>query len=432
MNKLLKAGMAIVTIAFLAINIYLLYSEKSEMPKIQYVRDYERMTANDFEEKLFKETLVAPLETHTVYVRDEDAVESWLVADGDEVMVGQELAILNTERVDGEREVWQAERIGVQEQKTTLENQKRELVSLRKDANSTNTSNLDRNNNVTEVEGKTTIELGLNIGFTVDVTQEGSYVQAISAIDQQLAELSRQLEVLDAQLSRDDARPALISPVAGTVSNVMRYGSSLAVDIYSEEQVVVTYVEDGEWQQLAEGQRAKIQGKSLDQVIEGEILSVSAVPSKDTELLAAYQQLNKPREDDPLAYYEVRVMPSEPLENLPFVANLNTEITIDEVFDAVAIPKKWARPDEKNSIFVTKLDDIGKPLTVSATTPFQAKERFVITERVNPGEVVLHERELHHYAEAPQIFLSFPAYTPVKEEWKAYGWRNYLKVLLLK
>lgn len=432
MNKLLKAGIAVVTIAFIATNIYLLYSEKSEMPKLQYVHDYERMTANDFEEKLFKETLVAPFETHTVYVGDEDAVESWLVKDGDEVMVGQELAILNTERVDGEREVWQAERVSVQEQQITLENQKSELVSLRKDANSTNTSNLDRNNNVTEVEGKTTIELGLNIGFTVDVTQEGSYVQAISAIDQQLAELSRQLEVLDAQLARDDARPALISPVAGTVSNVMRHGSSLAVDIYSEEQVVVTYVKEGEWQQLAEGQRAKIQGDSLDQVIEGEILSVSSIPSKDTELLAAYQQLTQANQEDALAYYEVVVMPSEPLENVPFVSKLNAEITIDEVFDAVAIPKGWARPDEKKSVFVTKLDDSGKPLIVSATTPFNAKERLVITEQVNPGEVVLHERELHHYDDAPQIFLSFPAYTPTKEEWKTHGWRNYLKAMLIK
>lgn len=432
MNKLLKTGIAVVTIAFLATNIYLLYGEKSEMPKLQYVRDYERMTANNFEDKLFKETLVAPFETHTVYVKAEDAVESWLVNEGDEVVVGQELAILNTDRVDGERGVWEAERTSVQDQKITLENQRSELESLRSSANSSNSSNFDRNDNVAEVEGKTKIELGLNIGFTVDVTQEGSYVQAIAAIDQQLAELSRQLEVLDAQLSRDDSRPALISPVSGTVSNVMRHGSSLAVDIYSEEQVVVTYVEDGEWQQLAEGQRAKIQGDSLEQVIEGEILSVSAIPSKDTELMAAYQQLNKPYEESPIAYYEVRIMPNEPLGNLPFVSNVNAEITIDEVFDAVSVRKGWSRPDEKNSVFITKLDDTGRPLTVSATTPFTAKERIVITDQVNPGEVVLHERELHHYDDAPQIFLSFPDYIPTKEELKTYGWRNYLEAMLLK
>lgn len=432
MNKLLKTGIAVVTVAFLATNIYLLYGEKSETPKLQYVRDYERMTANNFEDKLFKETIVAPFETHTVYVRAEDTVESWLVTDGDEVMVGQELAILNTDRVDGQRCIWEAERVSVQDQKITLENQRNELVSLRSNADSSNSSNFDRNDNVTEVEGKTTIELGLNIGFTVDVTQEGSYVQAISAIDQQLAELSRQLEVLDAQLAMDDSKPALISPVSGTVSNVMRYGSSLAVDIYSEEQVVVTFVEDGEWQQLAEGQRAQIQGDALAQVVEGEVLSVSSIPSKDTELLVAYRQLDKLNQEGPIAYYEVRIMPSESLVNLPFVSNVNAEITIDEVFDAVAVPKGWARPDEKSSVLVTKLADTGKPLTISATTPFNVKERLVITEQVSPGEVVLHERKLHYYDYAPQIFLSFPDYKPTKEEWKTYGWRNYIEAMLLK
>lgn len=430
MNNLLKISLALVTSAFIATNLYLLYSDKSEIPKLQYVRDYERMTAKDFEDKRFKEAFIAPSETHTVYVKNEDAIDSWLVAEGDEVMVGQELAILNTDRIDGEREMWEAERTGLLEQEQTLEKMKNELESLRSKATSNNTSNVDRKDDVKEIGGRTTIELGLNVGFTVDVTQEGSYTQAISAIDQQLADVARQLEVLDAQLARNDSRPALISPVSGTVSNVTRHGSSLAVDIYSEEQVLVTYVQDGEWQKFTEGQRAKIQGEALDDVVLGEVLSVSSIPVKANELLDAYEQLSPSK--DPLVYYEVRILPDESLENAPFAANLNAQITIDEALDAVSIHKNWTRPDEKNNVRVTKLDESGKPSTVVASTPFQTNERIVITDGVNEGELVLNERALTYYEHAPQIYLSFPTYMPSKAEWKTYGWRNYLKAMLVK
>lgn len=432
LNKLLKIALGIVTVCFIATNLYLLYSDKSEIPKLQYVSEYERMTTKDFAQKRLKESFIAPAEIYTVYVKNEDAVDSWLVSEGEPVLVGQELATLNTDRVDGQRGVWESERTGLLEQELTLENMKKELVSLRSKATSNNASNVDRKDNVTEIEGKTKIELGLNIGFQVDVTQEGSYTQAISAIDQQLSDITRQLEVLDAQLSRDDSKPALISPTSGTVSNITRHGSSLSVDIYSEEQVLVTYVGEDEWQDLMEGQQAKIQGAALDQVVSGEVVSVSTIPTKENELLEAYQQLNPSKSADPLTYYEVRLAPEQSLDNTPFAANVNAEITIDEANDAVSIRKSWARPDEKNSVIITKLDENGRPTTEVASTPFQTKERLVITDGINEGDLVLHERALEHYEHAPQIYLSFPTYTPSKEEWKAYGWRNYLKAMLVK
>ncbi|AOV08806.1 hypothetical protein [Sporosarcina ureilytica] len=431
-KKLFNIAIAIAVTAFLATNFYLLYSEKSIIPKLLYVNEYERMTTKDFDEKLFKETLVAPLETHTVYVKDEDAVESWLIMEGDSVTVGQELALLNTDRVDGERDLWETERTVLLQQQSELEDMRDELHSMRSNATLNNTSNVDRNDNVTEVDGKTTIELGLNVGFVVDVTQEGSYTQAIAAIDQQLTDVARQLAVVDAQLAQDDSRPALISPVAGTVSKVMRHGSSLAVDIYSEEQVLVTYVKDEEWQKVEEGQQAKIQGESLDKAVDGTILSVSKVPAKENDLFKTYKELDNIEARNPLAYYEVRVLPDGSLENTPFAANLNAAITVNEAIDAVSIRKNWTSPGEKDTVLVTRLEENGRPAAITATTPFDVKERTVITDGLNLGDVVVHEPSLRHYHYAPQIFLSFPTYKPKKEEWKTYGWRNYLEAMLIK
>ncbi|MDS9472248.1 efflux RND transporter periplasmic adaptor subunit [Sporosarcina pasteurii] len=432
MIKFRNIAIALAVSAFLATNFYLLYSEKSVIPKLLYVKEYERMTTKDYEEKLFKETLVAPLETHTVYVNDEDAVELWLVMEGDSVAVGQELALLNTDRADGERDLWETERAVLLQQERELQGMIDELASMRANATSNNASNVDRNENVTEVEGRTTIELGLNIGFVVDVTQEGAYSQAIAAIEQQLTDVSRQLAVVEAQLAQDDSRPALISPVTGTVSKVTRHGTSLAVDIYSQEQVLVTYVKDEEWQKVEEGQQAQIQGGSLGKVLDGNVLAVSKVPAKENNLFEAYKELDSIEARNPLAYYEVRVLPDEPLENIPFAANLNATVTVNDATDAVAIQKDWTRPSEEGEVLVTRLEDNGKPVVITATTPFDLNGRTIITEGLNYGDIVMHEPTLRQFEYAPKIFLTFPTYKPKKEEWKAYGWRNYLEAMLIK
>lgn len=433
MNKIVTAVMAIVVSAFLMTNLYLLYSEESVIPKIVHVKEYERVVERDYEQTVMKDSLVAPSETHTVYVDNEDTVEYWYLEEGDEVFLGQELALLNTHRIESERELWASERSGLIDQQTTLENLRSDLESSRRDSDSHTSSDVNRDDKrVAEIEEKTTIELGLNIGFTVDVTQEGSYAQAIAAIDQQLSDITRQLTVLDAQLAQDDDNPALISPASGVISNVMRHGARLAVDIYDEEQVLITYVDEKEWQQLEEGQRVKIQSNALDGVVEGDILSISSVPAKESEQLTTYQSLQKKGEKEPLPYYEVRILPGESIEAVPYASKVTAVITIDEAYAATAIPRGWGRIIEQDRLQVMALEDDGLPLLIEATMPFMVNEKTVITGGLMDGDIVIHEPSLYKLDYTPKIHLSFPTYGPKKEEWKAYGWRNYLKAMLVK
>ncbi len=432
MNKYLNIAIATVVSAFLMTNLYLLYSKESVIPKLLYVQDYQRMTEQDYEKDLFKESLVAPFETHTVYVEDEDTVEFWFAEEGDEVYIGQELAALNTSRMDREREVWESEHSGLMDQQAKLESLRDDLENLRDDSNSSTSSDVGRDQHVTEVEEKTTIEFGFNIGFTLDVTQEGSYTQAIAAVDQQLADVERQLTVLDAQLAQDDSNPALLSPVSGVVSNMTRHGAKLSLDIYDEERVIVTYVDEKEWQQLEEGQHVKLQSDALDRVVEGDVLSISPVPVKKNELFEVYQKLENMNTKEPIAYYEVRISPDESFDDIPYASNVKSIITVDEAYGATALPKEWSRVDEKDSLRVTKLTDDGRPVFVHATTPFTLNEQAIITDGLEEGEIALHEPALYHFNYAPQIYLSFPTYQPTKEEWKEFGWRSYLKAMLVK
>lgn len=430
MNKFFNIAIAVAVSAFLATNFYLLFSEKSVIPKSLYVQEYERMTAKDYREKLPKETFVAPLETYTMYVGEEEAVNSWLVSEGERVTVGQELALLNTERAQHAREIWEAEREALLEQEIELNTMIKDLASARSKTPKNGSSDVNRKDGITEVQGKTTIEIGLEVGFTVDVTQEGSYSQAIAAIEQQLAEVTRQLTVVEAQLAQDASRPALISPAEGVVSDVTRHGSTLSVDIYSEQKVLVTYVKDEQWKAVEEGQKVVIKG--MEKKAEGTVLSVSSIPAKENELLNVYKDFDLTEAKNPLAYYEVRILPEEELEELPFANHVQAVITTDEALGVAAIKDQWLVDLEKKAKGAAILDASGKPAVVSVVTPFSAKDYAVITEGVQPGDIVLHTSFLKEDEETPQLLLSFPMHMPAKKDWKAYGWRNYLEAMILK
>ena len=432
MNRFFNIAIAIAVSSFIATNFYLLFSDKSVISKSLYVGEYEPMIAKDYQEKMPKQTLVAPLEAYTVYIEDEEAVNSWLVTEGDVVTVGQELALLKTDRAQGERELWEAERQALLDQETDLNSMIRELSSARSKANTNNSSNVNRRDGVAELEGKTTIEIGLDIGFTVDVTQEGSYSQAVSAIEQQLADVSRQLVVVDAQLSQNPSSPALISPTEGVVSNVTRHGTQLSVEINSLQKVLVTYMKDNEWLDLAEGQQVNILGEGIEEEAEGTILSISTVPAQKDDYLHTYKKLDVKEAQNPLAYYEVRILPEEELEEVPFANNAQAVIITDEAFDAVAIKNKWLQWVDEDSTTATILDQTGKAAVVTATTPFTLKKRAVITDGVNPGDFALYKPALRDYEYTPEIMLSFPMEMPAKKDWKAFGWRNYLEAMIIK
>ncbi|MBO1910967.1 hypothetical protein J4G37_40020, partial [Microvirga sp. 3-52] len=239
-----------------------------------------------------KEGLISPQEIATVYVGNEDEVESWLISEGDKINIGDELALLNTERSDEESELLNTKQQALLQQRSEIEALIRDLNTSKSQVGTGSTSNVDRGENVTEVEGGAKIELDFKVDFTVDVTQEGSYAQAHAAAEQQLAEIAKELTVVEAQLAQDSSNTAIISPVSGVVSNVIRHGSKLAVDIYSTEKIVTTYAKDHEWQLIEEGDRVTIQGKGLDGIIEGIVLSVSELPATDNELIDTYKKID--------------------------------------------------------------------------------------------------------------------------------------------
>lgn len=432
MNKYGNIAIAFVISSFLAINIYLLFGEKSKIEKLVYVSEYERMTIDDFSVNIPKEALVSPMEVTTVYAGSEDDVESWLITEGDHVNVGDELALLNTEHADGEQALLEVESSALLQQENEVRALIADLSAAQSLAQTDSTSTVDRNDNVTEIDGETTIALDLTVGFTVDVTQEGSYAQALAAAEQQLTDITQKITVIEARLTQDPARPALVSPVEGVISKVSRMGSKLAVDIYSSEKVIVTYAVDDEWLLIEEGATVLLQGSGFDEATEGVVLSVSVLPAKDNDAVEAFKVIDPKKAKNPLAYYEVQISTENDLQTVPYGNNINAHVITNEAKGAVSLNEKWLRGFEEGTAKGMMINHSGKAVEVLLETPFTQDTRAVVTNGLSLGQIAMYAPKVRDFEDAPKVFLPMPSYMPTKDEWKSFGWENYLDYMIVK
>ena len=432
MNKYVNISIAFVVSSFLAINFFLLFNEDSVIPKSVYVNEYERLRIDDFSKEMSKEALIAPMESHTVYAGSEDEVESWVISEGDAVNIGDELALLNTERADAEQELLITKHKSLLQQEKDVQAMLADLKVKESAAKSISASTVEREENVTEIDGETSIKLGLGINFAIDVTQEGSYAQAIAAVDQQLTDIIQKIAVTAAELAQNPSHPALVSPVEGTVSKVTRSGPKLAVDILSPEKIAVTYAKDSEWQKIKEGDSVLLQGKGLDEVKEGHVLSVSEIPVQKNEMSEAYKTLDSDKAMNPLAYYEVKIITENELQTMPYGNNINAIVIMDEAKDAISLNEEWLRRFEDESGKAMIIDGSGKAVEVTVATPFVWNTRAVVTEGLTLGQIAIHSPKLSNYDEPTKVFLPMPAYMPKKAEWRSFGWRNYVEHIILK
>ncbi|WP_262174310.1 efflux RND transporter periplasmic adaptor subunit [Saccharococcus sp. Marseille-Q5394] len=419
MNKRLSITVAIIVSLFIALNVHVLFSEKSTVPKTLYVHKYERMTSAHHEEDILKEGLVTPENIYTVYVGDDETIDSWLVKEGDPVQVGDEIALLQTGRAESQLAAWEAEEEGLLEQRSAVESTIASLESDRSSARN-NSSHV----NTTETPDGTDVEL--NVDVQVDVHQDGAFAQAIAEAERELSEIDRNLAVVQAQLEQDATRPALISPVDGTVSEVDKHGFTLAADIYSNKKLVTTYAQLDEWQKIEAGDLVRIQENNLETNIEGTVHSVSAVPATDSRWREAYDKLDPKERENPLDLYEITIMPLEELYNLPFGANVNASIIVNEA-EAVSVKIQWLESYVKDSAMVWKLDEQGRAAKTNVTAPFITNNRAVITEGLKTGDIAFYNRNINEINNVSNVFLPLPLELPSRSDWRTFGWKNYVK-----
>ncbi len=427
LNKWITIGLSIIISTFLGANAILLFSDKSIIPKTVYVNEYERVAKGSYEEQLPKEAIVAPSEIFTVYVRDEATVDSWLVKEGDAVQAGTELAKLNTTTADEQRAIWEAEKEAVARQITDINDTIRSLESDRLSAQNNNNSNATQNDTVTDTDQ--TVEVDINVDVNMSVQQDGAFAHAISQAEQELAEANKQLQIVEAQLAQQGA-VAIMSPSEGIVSAIRDTNGRLAIDIYSAEKIMVTYATGEQWQDVQANDRVRIQADGLEAFVEGVVLSVAQVPATENKWVDAYKALDPKEHANPLAYYEVRVQPNEPIQMLPFGNNTNALIVVNEAQDAVAVRSTWLVNRFEEKAEAHALTSTGYATKQPVTIQFDIPTVSILSDGLDSGSVMIYEPKMNDYRYAPAVFFPMPMDTPSLDTIKNAGWKFYLKHLI--
>lgn len=427
MNKWVTIGLSIIISTFIGANAILLFSDKSIILKTVYVHEYERVANGSYEEQLPKEAIVAPTEIFTVYAREEATVDGWLVKEGDVVQAGTELAKLNTTTADEQRAIWEAEKAAIESQISDINSTIRSLESDRSSAQNDNNSNATQNDTVTDTNQ--TVEVDINVDVNVNVQQDGAFAHAIAQAEQEVAEANKQLEIVEAQLAQEGT-VAIISPAEGVVSAIRDTNGRLAIDIYSAEKIMVTYATGEQWQDVQANDRVRIQADGLDVSVDGVVLSVAQVPAFENKWLDAYQALDPEHQKNPLAFYEVRVQPNEPIQRLPFGNNTNAVILVNEASDAVAVRSTWLhnRFEEKAEAHV--LTSTGYATKQPVTIDFDMPTVSILSDGLDSGSVMVYEPKINDYRYAPAVFFPMPMATPSLDTVKNAGWKFYLRHLI--
>ncbi len=419
---------SILVVLFLGWNVYLTYGEKSKVPSSVNVTQYEVLKEKDYKEKLKKDSFVVPKETVTIHLASDDAIDQWLIQEGDIVEAGEELVLLQTERMEGQVDAWTAERDALLNQRSTVLDTIEVLQAERERAES-EAERADSNTNSIPVGEEKNVEL--NVNMAVGVQQSGSFAQAIAEAERDLASIDRQLNVLDFQIQQSYVRPAIISPIEGVVAHVRKDGERPSIDVYSSEAQVATYVSHDQWEKMDVGDEATVEEHPLDDPIEGDVAHVSMIPAEQTRWLEAYRAYDEEKRDNPLDLYEVRLDVTDPFVSAPFGTHVNARILVNEATDVVAVKKDWMEELSRDMRKVYRLTNDGKVEAIEATVPFEVKQRGVVTDGLYDKDVVLYAPQVKDVSSYDGYTLKMKAVWPNKKTWKTMDWKQYVRYVII-
>ena len=174
-------GLSVAITAFLAINAILLFSDKSIVPKKIYVNEYERTYTSSYTEKLPKEAVTGPLAATEIFIQDSDAIEQWIINEGDYVEAGTELALLNEAESEEQRAIWEAEEDALNDELSEVRTVLRDLESAQS-RQSRPTTGSSTNRYTTTTASGDTVELDVNVQLEVEVPQDGSYAAGVAEL----------------------------------------------------------------------------------------------------------------------------------------------------------------------------------------------------------------------------------------------------------
>lgn len=350
----------VATIAVISVNGYLLFSEESTIEKSYLIDESRRVYANHHVSTIDKDVILAAEEEIHIST-DATSISQVHVRAGQSISLNDELASINSDDVDNERQKLEIERDAYDRELSTLESTLRTLEKEKKSSSP-----------LTKIDSKQ-IDEELNVTVQTEIAQS-TPTEAIALVEQKIAEVERQIEIAKNRLSNLNTSFTLTSPVTGIVADVKEENGTVTFILYSDEKSLITYITEEEWKKIEEGQRVEIEDIESEFIrddfadeiivedeedeaepIDGFVTEKQKIPTTNSMWL---DELNNQTKLPDSKLFELRISPDNQFTETPFKTMTKVDIVINESLDAYKIKEDWIMDVKKKIGEDAELDEL--------------------------------------------------------------------------
>lgn len=374
---------AVIMGLIVVVNAYLLLKDNDVILKKYYINDAHFAVAKDHEKMLPLDAIVTSSNEHFI-AAPVQAVNEVLVTEGQTVNVLSELVVFKQQQTEKEVALLQTERAAYTTELAELEKVFLQLDSMSSETQPNSSVASDSIN-----DGET---LNVNLSVELGIEQGTPTAEGIAIIQRAIAETTRQIELLDSQITQLSEYNLLTSPVEGVVKEIVLEGDSIIFNIQSSEKKIIAYVTPKQWQEIELEQITEIilfEGQDNEFTLDGVVSEKQQIPARDSiafEEMKRHEKINSSE-----TIYEISILPNEDLFDLPVGTLASANITVNQVFDSFGIHEDWlvqkATDEDEETQYVYMLDENGK------TTLASVEELFTYQTKLNQREALLIEGE---------------------------------------
>ncbi|MER1958085.1 MAG: HlyD family secretion protein [Solibacillus sp.] len=374
---------AVIMGLIVVVNAYLLLKDNDVILKKYYINDAHFAVAKDHEKMLPLDAIVTSSNEHFI-AAPVQAVNEVLVTEGQTVNVLSELVVFKQQQTEKEVALLQTERAAYTTELAELEKVFLQLDSMSSETQPNSSVASDSIN-----DGET---LNVNLSVELGIEQGTPTAEGIAIIQRAIAETTRQIELLDSQITQLSEYNLLTSPVEGVVKEIVLEGDSIIFNIQSSNKKIIAYVTPKQWQEIELEQFTEItlfEGQDNEFTLDGVVSEKQQIPARNSiafEEMKRHEKINSSE-----TIYEISILPNEDLFDLPVGTLASANITVNQVFDSFGIHEDWlvqkATDEDEETQYVYMLDENGK------TTLASVEELFTYQTKLNQREALLIEGE---------------------------------------
>ncbi|MGE7092711.1 HlyD family secretion protein [Lysinibacillus sp. NPDC048646] len=407
-------SLSIIVIALLiGVNAYFVFKADSKVARSYFIDEFQRATTGDRVETVKKDAIVAPAETYTI-AAEAKSLSAVNVKRGQEIHATDVLATYKTEEIDDELTKLEAERSAYEAELSDLESALAQIESEFGRASDPKSSI-----NTDQISDK------LNVNVKLELAQQNSPSTAVAILNRHIAEATRQVALMDAQITQIQARQGVISPVDGVISKITEEAGSVTFEIYSSEKAMLAYLSEDEWQQVMAGQTVKFDLQHFEAKLSGIVLEKQMIATNNESTwaneLAKTVKLPKP------SNYQVTLQQDDFLEDIPFSTIGKASIVVNEAFDAYKVKSTWVKTAKKDVHSVYIIGEDGKIRLENIDVAFKTANATIFTGYMDEGTPIITNEQRNILARS---FRSMPLKKIEWQHFKEIDWKDYVKYIV--